>query len=170
MPEATVPEATVPEATVEAPVGAPTRRPRVPLWARVLLPLLVLGVALLIGSGSLDSSPPTVAQRAAGIETGVRCPSCTDLSVAQSNATTAIAVRHQIESMVAQGSSTADIDQTLVSEYGQSILLVPPDAGGFPLIWVIPALLGAGAIFAVGVLFWRRSRQFDALREPEVTG
>ena len=73
----------------------------VPLWARVLLPLLVLGVALLIGSGAFDSSSQTVAQRAAVIETNVRCPACTDLSVAQSNSTTAIAVRHQIESMVA---------------------------------------------------------------------
>ena len=35
----------------------------------------------------------------------MRCPSCTDLSVAESNATTAIAVRHQIESMVAAGRS-----------------------------------------------------------------
>jgi cytochrome c-type biogenesis protein CcmH len=138
------------------------------LWARVLLPLLVLGVALLIGSGAFDSSPQTVAQRAAAIEANVRCPSCTDLSVAQSNATTALAVRNQIESMVAAGSSTADIDQTLVSEYGQTILLVPPDAGGLPVIWIIPLVLGAGAVGAVGVLFWRRSRQFDALREHEV--
>lgn len=140
----------------------------VPLWARVLLPLLVLGVALLIGSGVFDSSPQTVAQRAAVIETNVRCPACTDLSVAQSNSTTAIAVRHQIESMVAAGSSTADIDQTLVSEYGQTILLTPPDTGGVPLIWVIPLVLGVGAVVAVAVLFWRRSREFEALREHEV--
>ena len=140
----------------------------VPLWARVLLPLLVLGVALLIGSGAFDSSSQTVAQRAAVIETNVRCPACTDLSVAQSNSTTAIAVRHQIESMVAAGSSTADIDHTLVSEYGQTILLTPPDSGGIPLIWVIPLVLGVGAVFAVAVLFWRRSREFEALREHEV--
>ena len=140
----------------------------VPLWARVLLPLLVLGVALVIGSGAFDSSPQTVAQRAAVIETNVRCPACTDLSVAQSNSTTAIAVRHQIESMVAAGSSTADIDQTLVSEYGQTILLTPPDTGGIPLIWVIPLVLGVGAVVAVAVLFWRRSREFEALREHEV--
>lgn len=139
-----------------------------PLWARVLLPLLVLGVALLIGSGAFDSSPQTVAQRSANIEADVRCPACTDLSVAQSNSTTAIAVRHQIESMVASGSSTADIDQTLVSEYGQTILLTPPDSGGIPVIWVITLVLGAGALCAVGVLFWRRSREFEALREREV--
>ena len=140
----------------------------VPLWARVLLPLLVLGVALLIGSGAFDSSSQTVAQRAAVIETNVRCPACTDLSVAQSNSTTAIAVRHQIESMVAAGSSTTDIERTLVSEYGQTILLTPPDSGGIPLIWVIPLVLGVGAVFAVAVLFWRRSREFEALWEHEV--
>jgi cytochrome c-type biogenesis protein CcmH len=141
---------------------------RVPLWVRIVLPLLVLGVALLIGSGVFDSSAQTVAQRAAVIEADVRCPACTDLSVAQSNSTTAIAVRHQIESMVASGSSTADIDQTLVSEYGQTILLTPPDSGGIPLIWIIPLVLGVGALGAVGVLFWRRSREFEALREHEV--
>jgi cytochrome c-type biogenesis protein CcmH len=141
---------------------------RVHLWARVLLPLVVLGVALLIGSGVFDSSAQTVAQRAAVIEANVRCPACTDLSVSQSNSTTAIAVRHQIESMVTSGSSTADIDQTLVSEYGQTILLTPPDSGGIPLIWIIPLVLGVGALGAVGVLFWRRSREFEALREHEV--
>jgi cytochrome c-type biogenesis protein CcmH len=140
------------------------RARRLPLWARVALPLIVLVVALVIGSGALSSSPPTAGQRAAAIEAGVRCPSCTDLSVAQSNATTAIAVRHQIESMVSAGRSTAAIDQTLVSEYGQTILLVPPDAGGVPVIWIIPIVLGVGALAGVGVLFWRRSRAFGTLR------
>ena len=150
------------------PERATGKRAGVPLWARVILPLLVLGVALLIGSGVFDSSPQTAAQRAALIEANVRCPACTDLSVSQSNSTTAIAVRHQIESMVASGSSTADIDQTLVSEYGQTILLTPPDSGGIPVIWLIPLVLGVGVVAAVGVLFWRRSREVEALREPEV--
>jgi cytochrome c-type biogenesis protein CcmH len=141
---------------------------RVPLWARVGLPLVVLVVALVIGSGALDASPPTAGQRAAALEAGVRCPSCTDLSVAESNATTAIAVRHQIESMVATGRSNADIDQALVSEYGQTVLLVPPDAGGVPLIWIIPIVLGAGALTGVGILFWRRSRDFGALQTEEI--
>ncbi len=145
------------------------RKIALPLWARVALPLVVLAVALVIGSGVFDSAPETTAQRAAAIEATVRCPSCTDLSVAESNATTAIAVRHQIESMVAAGSSTADIDQTLVAEYGQTILLVPPDAGGVPLIWIIPLVLGAGALVAVAVVFWRRSRQFGALKAEERT-
>jgi cytochrome c-type biogenesis protein CcmH len=144
------------------------RSRRLPLWVRVALPVVVLVVALAVGSGVLDSTPPTAGRRAAAIETGVRCPSCTDLSVSQSNASTAIAVRRQIESMVAAGRSDADIDRALVAEYGQTILLVPPDAGGVPLIWIIPIVLGAGALIGVGVLFWRRSRDFDALRSEEV--
>jgi cytochrome c-type biogenesis protein CcmH/NrfF len=138
-----------------------------PLWARVALPLVVLAVALAVGSGLFDTAPQTPGQRAAAIEAGVRCPSCTDVSVAQSNATTAIAVRHQVESMVAQGRSNADIDQVLVSEYGQTILLVPPDAGGVPVIWIIPLVAGAGALVGVAVVFWRRSRAFDALKAEE---
>jgi cytochrome c-type biogenesis protein CcmH len=147
------------------------RMPRIPLPVRVALPLVVLAVALLIGSGALGGSPPTAAQRAAAIEAGVRCPSCTDLSVAESNATTAIAVRHQIEGLVAQGKTTADIDAVLVSEYGQTILLVPPDAGGVPVIWIVPLVVGAATVAALGVFFWRRSRAFVSLRsgavEPE---
>ncbi len=147
------------------PVGE--RTARMPLWARVAIPLVVLAVALAIGSGAFDSTPPTVAQRAVAIEATVRCPSCTDVSVAESNATTAIAVRHQIESMVAAGRSTADIDRVLVAEYGQTVLLVPPDAGGVPLIWIVPLVLGAAALIGVGVVFWRRSRAFDALKVKE---
>ena len=140
---------------------------RVPLWVQVALPLLVLAVALVIGAGVFSSAPETAAQRAAAIETGVRCPSCTDVSVADSDATTAIAVRHQIQSLVVAGRSTEAIDQVLVSEYGQTILLVPPDTGGIPLIYVVPLVLGAGALATVGILFWRRTRQFDALRSRE---
>ena len=143
------------------------RRIRLPVWVQVLLPLAVLAVALIIGTGVLDAAPQTAAQRAAAIEAAVRCPSCTDVSVAQSNATTAIAVRHQIESMVQAGRPTASIQQALVSEYGQTILLVPPDTGGISLIYVVPMVAGAAALATVGVLFWRRSRQFEALRTPE---
>ena len=145
------------------------RTRRFPLWVRVALPLAVLAVALVIGSGALDSAPESSAQRAAAIEADVRCPSCDDLSVAQSNETTAIAVRHQIESMVASGASTADIDQTLVSEYGQTVLLTPPDAGGIPVLWIVPIVVLVGALGGVAVLFWRRSRDFGELKHAERT-
>ena len=142
-------------------------RARLPLWARVAVPLAVLAVALVIGSGAFDSSPPTVAQRAAAIEANVRCPSCTDLSVARVQRDDGHRRAAPDRGMVAAGSSTADIDRALVAEYGQTILLVPPDTGGVPLIWVVPIVLGAAALIGVGVVFWRRSRDFEALRAKE---
>jgi cytochrome c-type biogenesis protein CcmH len=140
-----------------------------PLWVRVCAPLVVLAVALVIGSGVLSGKPQTAAQRAAAIEAVVRCPSCIDVSVAQSEESTALAVRHEIERQVVQGRSTAQIEQTLVAQYGQTILLEPPDTGGFAIIWIVPIVLGVGALSVIGVLFWRRSRQFSAAREAQTT-
>jgi cytochrome c-type biogenesis protein CcmH/NrfF len=142
---------------------------RRPLWLRIALPLVVLAVALVIGSGVLSGKPQTPAQRASAIESVVRCPSCIDVSVAQSEASTALSVRHEIERLVAQGRTTAQIKQTLVNQYGQTILLEPPNADGFPIIWIVPIVLGAGALGVIGVLFWRRSRQFSATREAQIT-
>jgi len=73
-----------------------------------------------------------------------------------------LAVRHEIERQVARGVSTAQIEQTLVDQYGQNILLEPPDSGGFAVIWIVTIVLAAGALLVVGALFWRRSRQFAA--------
>lgn len=132
------------------------------LWIRIGTPVVILAVALAIGSGVFSGRPETAAQRATAIEAVVRCPSCIDVSVLQSEETTAIAVRHQIERMVARGDSTSQIEGTLVSQYGQNILLEPPNPDGFPLIWIVPIVLAAGALAVVGLLFWRRSRAFAA--------
>jgi len=131
---------------------------------RVALPAVILVGALVVGSGVLHRAPASSAQRAASIEADVRCPSCTDVSVADSDESTALAVRHQIEHLVAEGRSATQIDQVLVSQYGPTILLVPPRSDGVPLIWLIPIVLALGALAAVIIVFWRRSRQFAALK------
>jgi cytochrome c-type biogenesis protein CcmH len=143
----------------------PERSEGLPLWGRVALPLVVLAVALVIGSGVLHGSPETQAQQAAAIDAVIRCPSCTDVSVAQSNESTALAVRHEVRRLVSAGQSVAQIEQALVAQYGPSILLEPPDSAGFALIWIIPIVLGVGTLAGIAVLFWRRSRQFAALRD-----
>ena len=150
----------------DAAVGAhPVRRS---LWVRIGTPLVIVAVALAIGSGVFSGKPETNAQRAARIEAVVRCPSCVDVSVLQSTETTALAVRHQIERQVARGESTATIEQTLVDQYGQNILLEPPDSGGFAVIWIVVIVLAAGALIVIGTLFWRRSRLFSATSAAQV--
>ncbi len=133
-------------------------------WLGLSLLLVVLGVALALGSGLGSRSAPTLSQRAAALEADLRCPSCEDLSVAQSSTSSALAVRRQVTQMLQAGASDQQIDDRLVAQYGPSILLRPPTSGLSAVVWVLPAVAGAVAVGALGVLFWRRSRQLQALR------
>ena len=148
------------------PRRATVRRRPSGTWSRVgfVAMLVVLAVALAIGSGVGASAPPTLAQRAAAIEAVIKCPSCDDLNVAQSEASSAVAVRTEITTKLKHGESAGAIEQDLVDQYGSDILLSPPDSGWSLLVWLLPALGGAGALTFVGVLFWRRSAAIRRLR------
>lgn len=130
----------------------------------VLLAVL-LAFALGIGSGVFHSGPQTNAQRAEMIDTQIRCPSCIDVSVADSQESTAIAVRHEVAHLVAAGVSTQQIESTLVDSYGPSILLRPPDRGLTSLLWMLPIAIGIGGSIGFGLFFWRRTHDFNALRK-----
>jgi cytochrome c-type biogenesis protein CcmH len=139
---------------------------RRPAFGLVAL-LVVLAVALAVGSGLGAGGHQTDGQRASAIDAQIRCPSCEDVSVAQSSASDAIAVRHEVAKMVAQGASTSEIEDTLVGQYGPTILLRPPTSGLSALVWFLPAIGAVVAVAAVGALFWRRSRELEELRREE---
>ncbi|MGB7104621.1 MAG: cytochrome c-type biogenesis protein CcmH, partial [Acidimicrobiales bacterium] len=86
----------------------------------------------------LRPSTSSEAARIAHLETLVRCPSCRDLSVAVSNETSAVAVRHEIEAKVHEGKSDDQILTSLEAAYGTSILLSPPTSGLGVLLWIVP--------------------------------
>lgn len=134
--------------------------PRVGLTAL----LLVLVVALVLGSG-LGGGRPTAAARSAALDSQIRCPSCEDLSVAQSSASAAIAVRHEVARLVRDGQSDQQIEQRLVAQYGPTILLRPPASGLSAVVWVLPVVGGVAAVATVGTMFWRRSRQLRRWRQ-----
>ncbi|MGH9100275.1 MAG: cytochrome c-type biogenesis protein [Acidimicrobiales bacterium] len=126
--------------------------------------IVVAAAALAIGSGLGASSPQTPAQRASAVESRIRCPSCDDISVAESEAGSAVAVRHEITGLVAQGRTDGEIEAHLVAQYGSSILLVPPASGVSLLVWVVPAAAGALAAGVLAALVWRRSASWRRLR------
>jgi cytochrome c-type biogenesis protein CcmH len=147
--------------------SAPARRRALglPGWVSPLALVVVVAVALAIGGGLFSGGPPSAVQRTAALEAQVRCPSCEDLSVAQSSASTAIALRHQIARQVRQGQSDQAIENGLVARYGPTILLRPPARGLAATVYVVPAVAGAVAVGALGVLFWRRSKEMTRLRQ-----
>ena len=95
------------------------------------------------------SSP--VERRIAHLESIVRCPACEGLSVAQSNATSSIAVRHEIERRVRAGETDTAILTSLQDRYGSSILLTPSSRGLGAVLWIIP--LGT---VVIGIYVFRR--------------
>lgn len=100
-------------------------------------------------------SAPGAQSRILHLETLVKCPACEDISVAQSNATSAVAVRHEIAQRVAAGASDSQILTSLEAVYGTSILLSPSTSGLGSLLWLVP-VLAALAMLVAAVRLWRR--------------
>ncbi len=138
---------------------------RFPLWT---LLALVLVVALVVGSGILSSGPPTKAERARAIESVLRCPSCEDLSVADSTAQTAVAVRATVNQLLSEGRTDQQIEAYLEARYGSSIVLDPPARGWPLLVWLLPLAGGLVAVGALGLLFHRRRSGTGPTADPVV--
>jgi cytochrome c-type biogenesis protein CcmH len=108
----------------------------------------VLAVALLEAPSTASAQG-----RIDHLETLVKCPACDDLSVAQSNATSSIAVRHDIARRVHEGQSDNKILTSLEATYGTSILLSPSTSGLGLLLWLVPlAAIVALAVAAVRIV------------------
>ena len=118
-------------------------------WLVALVAVLALA---LLSTPSASSG----AQRVAHLETLVKCPSCQDLSVAQSNSSSALAVRSEIVAMVAKGESDTQILTTIEAAYGSSVLLSPSTSGLGALLWILPSAVFVGLVVTVIVLRRRR--------------
>jgi cytochrome c-type biogenesis protein CcmH len=119
---------------------------------------VVLAVALLVGSGAFDTPAPAAATRIASLERVVRSPNSPDLSVAQSNDPSSIAIRHEIVGAVEAGEGDQAILNGLTAKFGTSILLVPPAGGLDSILWLVPLALGVGAVAGGVVAIARRRR------------
>lgn len=119
------------------------------LW---LCAVVVVAVAAVISTPATS----TWEARVAHLETLVKCPSCEDLSVAQSTQSSSLAVRHEIVAMVRAGDSDSQILTTIERSYGPSILLSPATNGLGALLWVAPVLVVVAAVLIGARLRKRR--------------
>jgi cytochrome c-type biogenesis protein CcmH len=108
---------------------------------------------------------PAHLSRLQSLEGEIRCPSCADVSVAQSDAPTAIAIRSYMASAIKRGESNSEIVGFLESRYGESILLSPPGPGARELIEWVPLAIGGSALAGVAVRFARRGSKRTASQE-----
>jgi cytochrome c-type biogenesis protein CcmH len=127
---------------------------------------VVLAIALAF-SVARSNATPTLSQRAAAIDGNLKCPSCEAISVEDSSASTAAAVRQLVLSRLREGQTDQQIYQYLESRYGPSILLRPPTTGLTAVVWVVPLVAAAAGLGGLGVFFWRRRRPVAVVVSPQ---
>lgn len=154
-------------------VVAPSNRlatPRNPLRRFFVGPmgyLLLAGVVtllLILGSGDKAATPE--ASRIAHLEGVIRCPSCADLSIANSETTSARGLRAEVSQLVHQGLSDGQIEARIEAQFPGTLLI--PSGGSGVVVFLLPAVvIVAGAITFATLLFRRTTRHLPDDAEGE---
>jgi cytochrome c-type biogenesis protein CcmH len=122
----------------------------------------LLAVALL-AYGSVHGSATPAAARIGYLESVIKCPSCDDLTIAQSSSQPATELRSKVVGWVDAGRSDAWIEQQVVEHYGSAELLDPPVSGIDALAWVVPLVAVLAAAGGLGWFLHRRRRRAGSL-------
>ncbi|WP_017909545.1 cytochrome c-type biogenesis protein [Xanthomonas sp. SHU 199] len=143
---------------------ARTRR-RTPWW-RLLVLLLLLGGAVPAFAQAVDPLPfkdRAQEQRFQHLTAQLRCLVCQNENLADSDATLARDLRHQVFAQLQAGRSDAQIKQYMVDRYSAFVLYDPPLAPGTWLLWFGPALLLLGGAAMVLATLRQRRRALGAV-------
>jgi cytochrome c-type biogenesis protein CcmH len=112
--------------------------------------LLLLAAPLAAGPTAIPDAPlaqPAEEARAKALMAELRCVTCQNQSVLDSNAPQAEAMRAEVRARVAAGDDSAAIRQWFVERYGDWVRLEPPARADTALLWAAPLLfLGLGAV------------------------
>lgn len=126
---------------------------------RTVIWLCLLSGALgaLAVSTQLEGPPRTNEDRVRSLSQDFACPTCDGQSVAESNAPVALEIRREIRRKVDDGQSNAEITDSLVASYNESIDLRPRSGGVVGLVWILPVVVMVFGFAALASVFarWR---------------
>jgi cytochrome c-type biogenesis protein CcmH len=119
----------------------------------------------------LPPGPPPPADQvesmAREIGSGLRCPVCQGLSVADSTSNAAVLMQRRIQELVRQGYTKVEIEDYFVGRYGEWVLLFPRGAGMNRLVWIGPLLAtGLGLLIATTFLKGGRAAPTPPTKAP----
>jgi len=135
------------------------------LWLLVLALLAGLSTVIPVALAE-DSMPPsyyayrqlddpTQEQQAHALMQTLRCLVCQGQSIADSDASMAGDMRHQVRLRIARGESPDAVRDWLIARYGEWVSYDPPVDGQTILLWVVPFLLLAAGMALALPLFRR---------------
>ena len=125
---------------------------------RIILLAALAAALAAAGQAAASEQHPTLSE----IEGEVLCVSCNE-PLDMSNGPFADRERTIIRHWIAAGYTKSQVEQKLVDEFGEQVLLSPPDSGFNILAWWLPivGILAGAAAIGYGVWRWSRGR-----REP----
>ncbi len=92
---------------------------------------------------------PVLQARYAALIAEVRCVTCQNQSIKDSNALIADDLRREIKRMIGEGKTDAEVKDFLVTRYGEFALYRPRTTGKTLLLWLAPFALGLFGCFAI---------------------
>jgi cytochrome c-type biogenesis protein CcmH len=107
---------------------------------------------------------PTNAERSLDLAEQFACPVCEGQSVAQSDSSTAKAIRAEINKRIDQGQTDEQITTYLIGSFSESISLKPRATGVVGLVWITPVVAFVTAVAGLIVVFrrWRLAEVAEA--------
>jgi cytochrome c-type biogenesis protein CcmH len=119
-------------------------------WLRcILLPIVVL-LAL---SGTVQAvqpdevlADPALEQRARDLSEGLRCMVCQNQSIDESDAPLARDLRLLVRERLVAGDTDRQVEDYLVSRYGEFVLMQPRFSWATAALWTLPAIILAAAV------------------------
>lgn len=121
---------------------------RIMIWLALTL-LAPAAIAIDTGEAFDD---PVLQARYEKIISEVRCVTCQNQTIRDSNAFIAADLRREIRRLISEGKSDAEVFDFLVTRYGDFVLYRPRLAGKTLFLWIAPfflILVGGVAIFRV---------------------
>jgi cytochrome c-type biogenesis protein CcmH len=108
--------------------------------------VVVVVLAAVFAPGGRGGDTPD--ERVRDIASGLRCPVCQNLSVADSPSRLAGEMRSEIESQLEAGRTPDEVRAFFVERYGEWVLLAPTREGLNLLPWLVPVV---GVVLGVGL-------------------
>lgn len=94
------------------------------------------------------------------IASQLRCPQCQNQNLLESNAPTAVSMRHQVFKMVAEGKDKAQIMHYMTERYGDFVLYNPPLTIGTALLWGLPGIALVGIFISFSNFIAHKNSRF----------
>lgn len=153
--------------TTNTPQYATQRPWRQKWWAWGLI--AIIGIVVIASAASTPPREGMSQERLDSLARQLKCMQCAGENAADSRTTIAIKFREEIGEQMAAGQTDDEILNFFADSYGPEVLLSPPSAGLGIVVWLLPVLAVAGAIFGLSMTFfrWRDKRVVSTVSDED---